>query len=928
MLRSAIAVCLLAACIDAAYEYNQLYGETNKILEQNPTKRSVCYVAVYSQYRFKGNPGGGYVDSLGWFKLHDLDASLCTDINLGFYTTCSQFADSMNDGKNTPATWEPEKGPYKKQLGYGGWFENNQFNDTNGAVCPDGALMISNDYTPEELKAVFNQWRTKNPSVKILFSVGGWTYTPQKFTYDFSDYNLVQKFANSVASAVEYFGKDHAGNYLLNGVDIDYEFPLTYMTTGQSTLLCPEGNIGPNQPVSGSYPAVLKTQCTGAGCAPGGSTCNPDKDDDEQCVFTPVYNEKNLPKCFNLTHSAITDNFNHALRVIRQTLTDKMGDQLVLSAAVNAMGPDLYENVCSTAENGGHLDYASLMSYDFGLTGCGPSTNPACASWPNSALYKPVQPPGTSWQNSTTTGNNGLEPMEEWSVEGAVDAWLGKKGKTGCTADKLTMGVPLYTRYGGAQPTVKPFIDTGVIFAEIDKAPRSGAANYANALSYANIPMDTATGTCGGAQHSTTITCGCAVNDGISSKSGTFCSGTYFGNMSDMAMYFKDGTSKTCSDELSGIADNDLSFVYTVHDGRFTATDNMCTYYNRGRFAKENQLSGVMYWTFDSGTFHAGSPEIRAVLKGFMSNGSDPIDIPSCCKPWCGTPTDSGNCNRLGSPPTPPPTPAPTPDPGTPCRPNECTSKVGCETDENANTQCVCKGVAEGLTSTCYPRVPGSSLPCGFIEPSGKHDSKKESCKGTAPSPTPSPTPVPTPSPTPVPTPPAPTPPAPTPPAPTPPAPTPSSATVCTVSQYQRFIAEIDALTRADATHLSSPGNAFDKDKDCDAINALPPSLFDTGGALANMNCVRPKSLTDDDPVDTQTISGMQDMCKSKSSDLKTWEIVVIVLGSVALVAAAVCYKRKNQGATVRPYDNLAVEMTGREMTVRPDWSLRPDWSF
>lgn len=181
----------------------------------------------------------------------------------------------------------------------------------------------------------------------------------------------------------------------------------------------------------------------------------------------------------------------------------------------------------------------------------------------------------------------------------------------------------------------------------------------------------------------------------------------------------------------------------------FAPYDNMCSYYQKGVFAKEKGLAGIMFWTFGTGTFRAGSPEIRAIVKGFMEpEGADPIDPQSCCKPWCPDPDNPGeNCNTLGKPPPPP-----TPPPPTKCSSSECPNgAVDCSVNPGANNPCVCIGIASYNDGQCRAAT-ATQGPCGYQGPSG---SGLKPCTGGGASTTPAPptpappTPAATPSPTP-----------------------------------------------------------------------------------------------------------------------------------------------------------------------------------
>ena len=88
-------------------------------------------------------------------------------------------------------------------------------NINNGRVIFDTTKIDGKRLTPNDLKAL-NSLKTKNPALKILVSVGGWTWSG-----GFSDAALTKEsrqiFAQSCADFVD--------KYNLDGIDLDWEYP-------------------------------------------------------------------------------------------------------------------------------------------------------------------------------------------------------------------------------------------------------------------------------------------------------------------------------------------------------------------------------------------------------------------------------------------------------------------------------------------------------------------------------------------------------------------------------------------------------------------------------------------------------------------------------------------------------------------------------
>jgi chitinase len=88
-------------------------------------------------------------------------------------------------------------------------------NINNGEVIFDTTKIDGKSLTPKDIEAL-NSLKSKNPDLKVLVSVGGWSWSK-----GFSDAALTEesrlKFAKSCAVFVD--------KYSLDGIDLDWEYP-------------------------------------------------------------------------------------------------------------------------------------------------------------------------------------------------------------------------------------------------------------------------------------------------------------------------------------------------------------------------------------------------------------------------------------------------------------------------------------------------------------------------------------------------------------------------------------------------------------------------------------------------------------------------------------------------------------------------------
>jgi len=83
------------------------------------------------------------------------------------------------------------------------------------ADIKDGEILKGFKYDSENFK-ILNQMKSRNPSLKILISIGGWTWSGQ-----FSDMSLTKESRKKfIESSIKFMEK-----HKLDGIDLDWEFP-------------------------------------------------------------------------------------------------------------------------------------------------------------------------------------------------------------------------------------------------------------------------------------------------------------------------------------------------------------------------------------------------------------------------------------------------------------------------------------------------------------------------------------------------------------------------------------------------------------------------------------------------------------------------------------------------------------------------------
>lgn len=98
-----------------------------------------------------------------------------------------------------------------------------------GAIEPYNGIL---DYYP--MYSSFNQLKTTYPGLKTLIAVGGWTFDQSRFVLVSSTDARRSAFASSVVAFLE--------NHNFDGIDLDWEYPVTRDGTGADynnyPLLC------------------------------------------------------------------------------------------------------------------------------------------------------------------------------------------------------------------------------------------------------------------------------------------------------------------------------------------------------------------------------------------------------------------------------------------------------------------------------------------------------------------------------------------------------------------------------------------------------------------------------------------------------------------------------------------------------------------
>ena len=163
-----------------------------------PEKHVGCYYGVWAYTR----PG------LGEFWPEDIDVSLCDVIYYGF--------GNVLNGTYEVCSWDP-------------WFDmamsdqadttiKNCIQERDGIAWPPGCYTESGlEYCHYDGMRRTIALKEKNPNLKVLFSVGGWTAGGWIFSQMAASRENRQKFEKSVIHFLHYFGFD--------GLDLDWEFP-------------------------------------------------------------------------------------------------------------------------------------------------------------------------------------------------------------------------------------------------------------------------------------------------------------------------------------------------------------------------------------------------------------------------------------------------------------------------------------------------------------------------------------------------------------------------------------------------------------------------------------------------------------------------------------------------------------------------------
>jgi len=162
------------------------------------TKHVGCYYGVWAYTR----PG------LGEFWPEDIDVSLCDVIYYGF--------GNVLNGTYEVCSWDP-------------WFDmamsdqhdltiKNCIQERDGIAWPPGCYTEAGlEYCHYDGMRRTIALKEKNPNLKVLFSVGGWTAGGWIFSDMSATAENRQKFIKSTIHFLNYFGFD--------GLDLDWEFP-------------------------------------------------------------------------------------------------------------------------------------------------------------------------------------------------------------------------------------------------------------------------------------------------------------------------------------------------------------------------------------------------------------------------------------------------------------------------------------------------------------------------------------------------------------------------------------------------------------------------------------------------------------------------------------------------------------------------------
>ena len=167
-----------------------------------------CYYGVWAYSR----PG------VGEFWPEDIDVSLCDVIYYG-------FGNVLNDTYEV-CSWDP-------------WFDmamsdgddpsiKNCVQEKDGVAWPPGCVTDAGlNYCKYDGMRRTIALKEKNPNLKVLFSVGGWTAGGWIFSQMASTAENRHKFIISLVHFLKHFGFD--------GVDLDWEYPAWDGVAGQPT---------------------------------------------------------------------------------------------------------------------------------------------------------------------------------------------------------------------------------------------------------------------------------------------------------------------------------------------------------------------------------------------------------------------------------------------------------------------------------------------------------------------------------------------------------------------------------------------------------------------------------------------------------------------------------------------------------------------
>ncbi len=186
-----------------------------------PTQNSFIQAAETNDYKIIG-----YYPS--WaaygrdYQVWDMDASKVSHINYAFADICWDGRHGNPDpaGPN-PQTWACQD-------------ENGNMDAPNGTIVMgdpwiDAQKTNPGDNWDDPLKGNFKQLiklKEQNPHLKTLISIGGWTWS-NRFSDVAADPVTREQFANSAV--------DFIRNYGFDGVDIDWEYPVSGGLPGNST---------------------------------------------------------------------------------------------------------------------------------------------------------------------------------------------------------------------------------------------------------------------------------------------------------------------------------------------------------------------------------------------------------------------------------------------------------------------------------------------------------------------------------------------------------------------------------------------------------------------------------------------------------------------------------------------------------------------